>query len=229
MRIVITGTSRGIGKQLAEYYLNGGHLVAGCSRGESTIVNENYLHFSTEVQDDLKVVKMVKEVAKKFNGIDALINNAGIASMNHLMITPVETVKKVFDTNFLGSFIFLREVSKIMKHKNYGRIVNFSTIAKPLNLEGELVYASSKAAIETMTKIAARELSKFNITVNALGPTPIPTDLIKNVPKNKMDALLQRQVINRFCSIEDILNVVDFFISEKSSFITSQIVYLGGC
>ena len=79
-----------------------------------------------------------------------------------------------------------------------------------------------------MTKIAARELARFNITVNAVGPTPVPTDLIKSVPKEKMDKLLDRQAIKRFGNIEDVINVIDFFLKPTSNFVTGQIVYLGG-
>jgi 3-oxoacyl-[acyl-carrier protein] reductase len=101
-------------------------------------------------------------------------------------------------------------------------------VATPLRLEGEAMYAASKAAIESMTEILARELGAFGITVNALGPTPVPTDLIKSVPKEKMAALLARQSINRFGTVEDVINVINFFLAEQSNFITGQTLYLGG-
>ena len=115
----------------------------------------------------------------------------------------------------------------MLKQKR-GRIINFSTVAVPLNLEGELVYASSKSAIEKMTKILAKELSTYNITVNAVGPTPIKTDLTRTVPKQKLDELINMQAIKRFGEMDDVVNVIDFFIDERSDFITGQIVYLGG-
>ena len=115
----------------------------------------------------------------------------------------------------------------MLKNKN-GRIVNFSTVAVPLDLEGELVYASSKAAVEKMTKILSKELSTYNITVNAVGPTPIKTDLTKTVPKNKLNEIIEMQTVKRFGEMEDVVNVIDFFIDEKSEFITGQVIYLGG-
>ena len=115
-----------------------------------------------------------------------------------------------------------------MMRQKKGRIINITTIAKPLNLEGEAVYVASKAAVEALTKIAARELAPFGITVNAIGPTPIPTDLIRNVPKEKIDKLLEMQAIKRFGEFKDVIYVIEFFIDEKSDFITGQIVYLGG-
>jgi 3-oxoacyl-[acyl-carrier protein] reductase len=226
--ILITGTRKGIGKSLSEYYLDQGDFVVGCSRGNGSIEHKNYRHFCLDVSDEKAVVNMVRTTKKEFGKIDVLLNNAGIASMNHIMITPYKSVKNIFHTNFFGTFLFLREVAKVMAKNKFGRIVNFATVATPLRLEGEAIYAASKAAIESLTQIGARELAEFNITVNAIGPTPVPTDLIKNVPKEKMDALLNRQAIKRFGNFDDLINVINFFIDEKSDFVTGQIIYLGG-
>ena len=106
--------------------------------------------------------------------------------------------------------------------------INFTSIANPLNLEGEAIYAASKAAVESLTKTAAKELAEMNITVNAIGPTPVETDLIKLIPKEKIDSLVKQQSIQRLGTLEDILNAVDFFIKPQSDFITGQILYLGG-
>ena len=171
---------------------------------------------------------MIRAIKKEFKKIDILINNAGIASMNHILTTSNESISKLFNTNFLGTFLFTREVAKVMMKEKYGRVINFSTIAKPLRLEGEAVYSASKAAIESLTQTSSKELNSFNITVNAIGPTPIETDLIKAVPKDKIEDLLNKQTIKRFGTFEDIINVIDFFIDDRSSFITGQIIYLGG-
>ncbi|MGE5353492.1 MAG: SDR family NAD(P)-dependent oxidoreductase [Ignavibacteriales bacterium] len=226
--ILVTGTRKGIGKSIAEYYLQKGCKVIGISRRMGSIDNENYQHYSLNVSDETLVIKAVKEISKKYGRIDALINNAGVAAMNHLLLTPSEMVKKVFETNYLGTFLFTREVSKIMIKQKYGRIVNFSTVAVALKLDGEAVYASSKAAIENFTKISSKELGSFGITVNAIGPTPIETDLIKNVPQQKIDNLIKQQSIKRFGNFNDVINVIEFFLSDSSEFITGQIVYLGG-
>ncbi|MDX9814018.1 MAG: SDR family oxidoreductase [Sulfurimonadaceae bacterium] len=226
--VLITGTSKGIGEALARHYLKKGFVVAGCSRGKSSLEHKNYRYFSLSIADEKAVVGMVRAVKKEFGKIDVLVNNAGIASMNHILTTSKDSISKLFDTNFLGTFLFSREVAKVMMKQKSGRIINFSTVAKPLKLEGEAVYAASKAAIESFTQIAAKELSPFNITINAIGPTPVETDLIKAVPKDKIDELVEKQAIKRFATFEDIANVCDFFIDEKSSFITGQVLYLGG-
>ncbi|SIQ05032.1 3-oxoacyl-[acyl-carrier protein] reductase [Chryseobacterium sp. RU37D] len=225
--IFITGNRKGIGLHLTKYYLEKGYNVLGCSRAESDLSNENYRHYICDVSDEKEVKHVVRQAKKEFDGIDILINNAGLASLNHSLLTPGSTVKKLFETNFYGSFFFAKECAKVMKN-NGGRIVNFSTVAVPLNLEGEMIYASSKAAVEKMTKILAKELADFNITVNAIGPSPIYTDLIKVVPKDKIEELLNQQAIHRLGELEDVENVIDFFISPKSSFVTGQIIYLGG-
>ncbi len=226
--VLITGTRKGIGKALAERYLERGWRVGGCSRGEASIEHPNYRHFSLDVADEKGVVAMVRALAKEGDGIDALINNAGIASMNHVLLTPYATAKDVFSTNVFGTFLFCREVAKVMRKRGTGRIVNFATVATPLRLEGEAMYAASKAAVENLTRILAREVADWGITVNAVGPTPVATDLIRGVPEEKMKALIERQAVRRMGTVDDILNVIDFFLNERSDFVTGQVVYLGG-
>lgn len=228
MIILITGSRKGIGYQLVQYYLNIGYIVIGCSRSESEVNHDNYTHYTLDVSDEEKVSLMFSDIRKKFGKLDVLINNAGMASLNHSLLTPVSTVKKLFDTNFLGTFIVSRQAVKLMQKNKFGRIINFSTVAVPLNLEGEAIYASSKAAIEQFTKIFSKEVSSMGVTVNLIGPTPIQTDLIKAVPKAKIDELLNQQAISRLGEFEDVINVIDFFIKRESNFITGQTIYLGG-
>jgi 3-oxoacyl-[acyl-carrier protein] reductase len=227
--MLLTGTRKGIGLYLAQRYLEAGYIVVGCSRGEfEGPLPPNYHHFCLDVADEKAVVGMVSEVTSRVGPIAVLINNAGIASMNHLLLTPMATVQRVFSTNVFGTFVTMREAAKSMMKNRFGRIVNFATVATPLNLEGEAAYAASKAAVESLTRVAARELAPFNITVNAVGPTPVLTDLIRTVPKQKMEALINTQAIRRMGEHRDVANVIDFFISRDSDFITGQTVYLGG-
>ena len=148
--------------------------------------------------------------------------------MNHTLITPLSTVNEILNTNLIGTFLFCREAGKMMSRSQHGRIVNFTTVATPLKLEGEAIYAASKAAIFSLTQVLARELAPFKITVNSIGPTPIETDLIRSVPKEKMNSLIKRQAIHRYGEFEDVSNVIDFYLDAKSTFITGQNLYLGG-
>jgi 3-oxoacyl-[acyl-carrier protein] reductase len=115
-----------------------------------------------------------------------------------------------------------------MERRKWGRIVNFTTVATPLKLEGEAIYAASKAAVGSLTEVLARELAGFGITVNSIGPTPIETDLIRSVPKDRMDRLVARQAIPRMGTFDDVANVCDFYLKPESDFITGQNLFLGG-
>lgn len=226
--ILITGTRKGIGKYLVEYYVGRGWLVEGCSREEADWTLPGYTHHCTDVADENGVRTMLASIRDRHGRLDALINNAGIASMNHCLLTPLATAERIFRTNAIGSFLLIRESAKLMKRRNYGRIVNLGTVATPLKLEGESMYAASKAAVESMTRILARELAPLGITVNLVGPTPIETDLIRGVPKEKIQAILDQLAIKRLGHFPDVSNAIDFFLRPESDYITGQILYLGG-
>lgn len=226
--MVISGTRKGIGRYLAEHYLGRGWTVIGCSRKPTDLSHELYRHYCLDVAEESAVRKMFLETRRDFGRLDALLNNAAVASMNHVLLTPLSTVQKIFDTNVLGTFLFCREAAKLMQRQRSGRIINFATVATPLRLEGEAVYAASKAAVESLTRILARELADSNITVNALGPTAVKTDMVRSVPQDKMDALLARQAFHRYGEMGDISNVTDFFLHPDSGFVTGQVIYLGG-
>ncbi len=226
--MLITGTRKGIGRWLVEHYAEQGLMVIGCSRGEKTFDHANYRHYTLDVADENQVRSMFSDIRKTDKRLDVLINNAGTASMNHSILTPSKTVRKILETNTLGTFLFCREAAKLMKKRGFGRIVNFGTVATPLKLEGEAAYAASKAAVLTLTQIFAREFAEMGITVNAVGPSPILTDLIRSVPEERIQAILQRQAIPRFGEFRDVLNVIEFFIQPESDFVTGQTIFLGG-
>lgn len=202
--------------------------MIGCSRQPAHFDGIKYEHFCLDITNEADVLQMFSEIRKKHGRLDILLNNAGITSTNPVLLTPVQAVRNLMNTNVVGNFLLCREAAKIMSLQKYGRIVNFASTATPLQLEGEAIYAASKAAVISLTQIMAREFASYNITVNAVGPTPIQTDFIKAVPAAKIQKILERQAIPRLAEFADISNVVDFFIRPESSFITGQTIFLGG-
>jgi 3-oxoacyl-[acyl-carrier protein] reductase len=227
-RILVTGVSRGIGADLARHYLSKGDTVIGCARGVASIKDDRYVHAQVDVADEPAVRALFADVRKRFGGLDVLINNAGQASMNPVALTPYSTVRKIIDTNFLGTFLFTHAAIRLLRSSQAARIVNLTTVAVPMRLDGEAIYAASKSAVETFTRIVAREVSGLGITCNAVGPSPIKTALTGGVGADRIDRLIARQAIPRWAESSDVANVVDFFLKPESSMVTGQIVYLGG-
>jgi 3-oxoacyl-[acyl-carrier protein] reductase len=225
---LVTGSRTGIGRALAERFLAQGHAVIGCSRGETDLSHPSYRHHRLDVSDESAVQEMIRRTRSEFGRLHHLVNNAGTASMNHFLLTPTSVARKILDTNVLGPFIVCREAARLMQAARFGRIVNFTTVAVELELEGEALYAASKAALSTMTRILARELGEWGITVNSVGPAPVETDLTRGVPREKLEAVLERQAIRRYASFDDVANVVEFFLRKESAFVTGQNIYLGG-
>ena len=188
--ILVSGTTRGIGRALAEHFLSAGHHVTGCARGASSIDHARYLHVQADVADARAVHYLFMQLKKRWRQLDVVINNAGTARMLPVALTPAATVKSITDTSFLGTFLVSHEAIRLLRKSEAARIVNMTSIAVPLRLEGEAVYAAAKAAVEIFTRILAKEIGPLGITCNAVGPSPIRTELIRNVPKDKLDDLV---------------------------------------
>jgi 3-oxoacyl-[acyl-carrier protein] reductase len=226
--VLITGTRKGIGRALVEHFVSKGALVEGCSRQAPEWTLDGYHHHETDVVDEAGVRQMIQSIGKRHGRLDILVNNAGIASMNHSLLMPVATVARILETNVTGTFLVCREAARLMQRGRYGRIVNIGSVAAQLRLEGEAMYAASKSAVVTFSQIFAREVASFGITCNVVSPTPIETDLIKSVPPDKIARLVETLTIKRLGTFEDVANVVDFFTSSKSDYVTGQVIYLGG-
>lgn len=223
--MLITGTRKGVGRALAEHYLQHGWTVVGCSRQPTDLHHHRYVHHIVDIANEADVGRMFTGV----KCLDVLINNAGIASMNHMLLTPAFKVKDILDVNVTGTFLACRKAARVMINaKSGGRIINFSTIAVPWRLAGESAYVASKAAVEALTRVMVRELIPYHITINAVGLTLFDSDLIKHVLREKIDKMLQRLPVKRMCTVEDVVNVIDFYVQPASNIITGQVIYLGG-
>jgi 3-oxoacyl-[acyl-carrier protein] reductase len=227
-RILITGTTRGLGRFLAEHYLDAGDQVIGCGRSEASIKHERYWHQQLDVTDEKAAADLMAEIRQRFGALDVLINNAGVASMNAIALTPPSAARRMIDTNFFGPVLLTHAAIRLLRKSGAGRIVNLSTIAVPLRLGGEAIYAASKSAMETYTRIAAQELGSLGITVNALGPSVVKTALTAGVSAAKIERLVRAQAVQRQATGTDVANVIDFFLRPESGLVTGQVVYLGG-
>ncbi len=193
MRIaLVTGTSRGLGRALAESLLADGWTVHGFARGAQTLAHPAFRAHAVDVGDEAAVQAAVAAVLAASGRIDLLVNNAGAASMNSLLLTPAKTAETLMRVNYLGAFHCLQAVGKAMVRQRSGLVVNLTSVAVPLALSGEAAYVASKAAVEALTKVAAAELQAHGVRVVAVGLGPVDTDLTRAVGRAQLAALNAR-------------------------------------
>lgn len=226
--MVITGTSKGIGHGMAGHFLAHGYLVAGCSRGGSTIENERYSHTSLDVSSEDQVRGWIRSVKKAFGRIDVLVCNAGYAPANLLMtMTDGNILNSLLQTNVAGSYFVCREVSKVMMLQRSGRIITTSSMAVGLHEEGTSAYSATKSAIVEMTKIIAKELAPMGITCNVVAPSMLMTDAVAALGDDIIERALQKLTIKRTITIEEVCGVIRFLAAPESGSITGQVIHLG--
>jgi 3-oxoacyl-[acyl-carrier protein] reductase len=220
---LITGTSQGLGLALAERLLADGWTVHGFARGAQTLVHERFRAHAVDVTDEGAVRAAVSNVAAA-GRIDLLVNNAGAASMNALLLTPGSVAEQLMRVNYLGTFHCLQAVGKVMVRQRAGRIINITTVAVPLSLEGEAAYVASKAAVEALTKVAAKELASSGVVVTAVGFGPVETKLTRAVPKAalaKINAAISRP------EGTTMTQAMDFILAHMRTAEGGQVEYLG--
>lgn len=223
--IVVTGASRGLGRGICERLSRIGVPVFGLAR------NIEGLPFSAHVCDvsSPDSVQAALDAVRATNlQVDGLINAAGIAAMNLAVFTPPHQAKRIIDTNLLGTIYCCQAFAPLLIRRKCGAIINFSTIAVPLALRGESIYAASKSGIETYSRVLARELSDFNIKVNCISPGPIKTDLLIGVSSDQVSTLIHQQVIQRQFRPDDVSDLVEMLLDPRSSSISGQVLHVGG-
>lgn len=230
MQILVTGTRTGIGRALAEHFLQAGHTVIGCSRRQASIDHDHYDHYEIDLTDSEKVVRMFRDMRRRYGHLDALVNNAGTSTMNHFMLTPDQVTQQVFDLNFFAVLSCCREAVRLLAQssESWPAILTLSTVAVPWALEGHLAYSASKSAVEQLVKVMSKELSGQRIRINGIGIPPVDTVLTRTVPQHTIDALIQRQAVKRLCTVADVTGPVEFLLSPEAAFVTGETLYLGG-
>ena len=225
-KIIVTGCSSGIGFYLAENLNKSGYQVIGLARNEPK-EKYNFIFEKCDVRN-LNSVKSFFLKVKKDTDIYGLLNAAGVATMNLLVTTPGETISDIISTNLTGTIYCTKEIIPCFVKSKTGRIINFSSFAVKIGLQGESVYVASKAGVEGFTRSIARELAPFNVTVNCISPGPIKTKLTNKVPSSYIDKVIQQQIINKQCTKEDIFKSVKLILNPESDKITGENFVIGG-
>jgi 3-oxoacyl-[acyl-carrier protein] reductase len=222
--IVVTGASRGLGGAIVSRLTGRGEHVVGLARNTEGLP---FPSIACDVSSHAEVRAAAKDL-KKMGQVSALINAAGIASMNLAVTTPPDVARRIINTNLLGTIYCCQLISPLMLRQRQGRIINFSTIAVALGLKGESIYVASKAGVEGFTRAFAREMSDFNITVNGIAPGPIKTDLLRGVTDAQISTIVNEQIIRREFSAEDVCDLVELLLNRKSDSLSGQIFHVGG-
>ena len=234
---LVTGASRGIGQAISLKLAAEGIFViatattdTGAEATVAAILAQGGAAKAVrlDVANSAEVEALIKNIAAEHGRLDILVNNAGITKDGLMMRMKDSDWDSVLDTNLKGSFNCMREASKIMTKARYGRVVNISSVVGEMGNPGQANYCASKAGLFGLTKSAARELAKRNITVNAVAPGFIETDMTAALPEKGREALLQSIPMERLGSADDIANAVCFLVSPKAAYITGQVLSVNG-
>jgi len=234
---LITGASRGIGQAISLKLAAEGIFVIATATSETgaeatvaAIIAQGGAAQAVklDVTDSSEVEALFKKIMSEQGRIDILVNNAGITKDGLMMRMKDSDWDSVLDTNLKGSFNCLREASKIMTKARYGRVVNISSVVGEMGNPGQVNYCASKAGLFGLTKSAARELAKRNITVNAVAPGFIETDMTADLPEKGREALLQSIPMARLGSVDDVAYAVRFLVSPQAAYITGQVLSVNG-
>ncbi len=234
---IVTGASRGIGFSVAEALAKAGYHLAICGTREETvnaaaeklsIHKVEVLPRVVNVADGEAVQAFVQEVAKHFGRLDVLVNNAGITRDGLSMRMKGEDWQAVIDTNLSSVFYASQAVLKPMMRAKAGRIINISSVVASMGNPGQINYCASKGGIDAMTRSLAREVGSRNITVNAIAPGFIGTDMTDELGDDAKDALIAQVPLGRLGSPEDIAATVLFLSGESGGYITGQVLHVNG-
>jgi 3-oxoacyl-(acyl-carrier-protein) reductase len=233
---IVTGAARGLGKGIAEKLCQEGAKVVvvdiiqeACNETVKEFLEKGYAatSFAANIAKQEDVQNLFKFTVEEFGTVDILVNNAGINRDTTLHKMTIEQWQQVIDVNLTGTFICTQEAAKLMREKEYGRIISISS-ASWLGNFGQANYAASKAGVVGLMKTAARELAKKNITCNAICPGFIDTDMTRGVPDKVWDIMVSKIPMGRAGSPADVGNMIAFLASDEAAYITGEVINVGG-
>lgn len=236
--IVVTGASRGIGRGIAVTLAKPGTAVVINYSSSADAAQESAAaveakggtaHLSRfDIADPEAVKEAFKEIGKLYNRVDVLVNNAGITRDNLLALMKAGEWDAVIDTNLKGAFLCSQGVVKMMMRQKYGRIINVTSVVGVIGNPGQCNYSAAKAGLLGLTRSLARELISRNITVNAVAPGFIETDMTLRLPEKVRGELLTQIPAGRYGTPEDVAAAVKFLASDEAGYITGQIIHVNG-
>ena len=234
---VVTGASRGIGRQISLALAKEGATIVAVDLdlaateeivAEIKALGVDALAVEGNVTNPEHVDKMIDAAMEKFGRVDILVNNAGITRDGLLMRMKDEEWDAVLTVNLKGAFLCTRAAAKVMMKQRYGRIINIASVVGQMGNAGQANYCASKAGLIGLTKSNARELASRNITVNAVAPGFIATDMTDKLPEKVREELAAQIPLARLGSAEDIANAVVFLATERSGYITGHVLSVNG-
>jgi 3-oxoacyl-[acyl-carrier protein] reductase len=234
---VITGASRGIGRSIAVALVGQGAKVVASARNAEALdrlIEEikaqggDAIAVAGDVSLERDANNLIDRAVDAFGRVDILVNNAGITRDGLLLRMKNEDWDAVLDTNLKGSFLCIRAAAKIMSKQRAGRIINISSVVGEMGNAGQANYCASKAGLLGLTKSVARELARRNVTVNAITPGFIVTDMTDNMTDKAREAMIEQIPLGRLGEAEDVANAVLFLASERSSYVTGQVLGING-
>src|SRR3989338_6669581 len=235
---IITGASRGIGKAIAISFAKAGAKLALCATNEQLLQavsgeierlsGQKPLCFAFDIRDGVKITEAVKKTLDTYSRIDILVNNAGTTRDQLLAMMSEEDWDFVLSTNLKSVFLFTKAVSKVMIRQRSGRIINMSSVVGITGNAGQANYAASKGGVIAFTKTAAKELAKRSITVNAIAPGFVRTDMTAKLGAEAEEKMKSVIPLGRYGEPEEIARLALFLASEESSYITGQVIGVDG-
>ena len=223
--IIVTGASRGIGLAISNRLSERGEEVLGISRNA---ISSKFEIESIDVTDFKSIKNLSDKIRLSDRKVTAVINAAGIASMNLALMANPTTSANLVNVNFLGTVYSCQALAPLLVRNGGGSVINFSTIATALHLEGESIYAATKAAVENYSKTLAKEISKFNVRVNCIAPGPIQTELLRGVTEDQINKIVKAQIIRNKFEKDDVVDLVDLLLDPKAKTLTGQVFHIGG-